>query len=127
MSSYKRRFKSVRSFLALGALGLFVASPRTASAFRSGSGLTINQIGTGQVSVAWIWIPSGVTGTAPVGCSGQPNIFGINVATEKGRALFATATAAMAAGKKVSVTGAETCTGGTGFLYQEIATLTLSP
>ena len=97
---------SLLSILSFAALA-FNAAP--AAAARTGVSLTITEI-TVIGTNARISFSSGLSGTK-AGCTStsRQNHFGINVGTNKGRALLQVATAALLSGKTVNVTGFDTC------------------
>lgn len=101
--------KMVSLLSSLGfALVASIAIP--ASAARTGVNLTIGDI-TVYGSNARIAISGGTLSGTKASCtpSSRQNHFGINLATEKGRAQLSLATAAMLSGKVIFVTGKDTC------------------
>ena len=97
---------SLLSALSFVALALNAAP---ADAARTGVSLTITEI-TVIGTNARISFATGLTGTK-AGCTSasRQNHFGINLGTNKGRALLSVATAALLSGKTVNVTGFDTC------------------
>src|SRR5262249_31348862 len=115
---------NIRSVVALFAFTGLVSVAHTASAARTGVNLSIGDItveGTGDH--ARIFISAGtLTGTAPAGCSANPNHFAIDLTTNKGRAQFSIAESAILAGRQIYVTGLNT---GTSADCMQVGTLNL--
>jgi hypothetical protein len=120
------KIASVLSGLGFAAL-TSLAIPALAA--RTGVGLTIGDI-TIYGSNARIFFSSGISGSTPACGSGHPSHFGINLATDKGRAQLSLATAAMLSGKTVNVLGTSGCiavdTPGTNN-WQELDQLSMNP
>lgn len=118
----KLKLTTVASLLAGAAIGLLSPAANASGAWNRLESVTIES-GT---QVATIEFPGSWAGRPSCHNIGFPGFFAFDISTSKGKALLATAQAALLAGKQVMADGATTCTTvSTGITIETLTKLSL--
>lgn len=115
---------NIRTLVSLASALTLLATP--AMAATSGVNVTIADI-TIAGSHARISFVNGIAGTAPACGNAHPKHFGIDLATNQGRAQLSLATSAVLSGKTVNVVGHASSCVTSDFAAQTLVQLTLNP